>query len=74
MIVPKESGAYVSGTFGSLIEQIQGVGEVLRQDAHVVINRNITSRAWLTGYYIVEYEQYGRDRAKYGDKDRKSVV
>ena len=67
MIVPKESGAYVSGTFGSLIEQIQGVGEVLRQDAHVVINRNITSRAWLTGYYIVEYEQYGRDRAKYGD-------
>ena len=25
-----------------------------------------TSRAWLTGYYIVEYEQHGADRAKYG--------
>ena len=22
--------------------------------------------AWLTGYYIVEYEQHGADRAKYG--------
>ena len=23
--------------------------------------------AWLTGYYIVEYEQHGADRAKYGE-------
>ena len=67
MIDPKEYGTCVSGTFGSLVEHIQGVGEVLRQDAHVVINRNITSRAWLTGYYIVEYEQHGKDRAKYGE-------
>ena len=39
----------------------------LRQDALVVINRSVTARAWLTGYYIVEYEQCGRDRAKYGE-------
>jgi hypothetical protein len=26
----------------------------------------VTTRAWLTGYYIVEYEQHGADRAKYG--------
>jgi hypothetical protein len=26
-----------------------------------------TCRAWVTGYYIVEYEQNGNDRAKYGE-------
>ncbi|MBR5466704.1 MAG: DUF1016 family protein [Bacteroidaceae bacterium] len=66
-MTPEESMAYAGGTFSSLIEHIQGVGEVLRHDVHVVINRNITSRAWLTGFYIVEYEQHGRDRAKYGE-------
>ena len=66
-MTPEESMDYVGGTFSSLIEHIQGVGEVLRHDVHVVINRNITSRAWLTGFYIVEYEQHGRDRAKYGE-------
>lgn len=66
-MTPEESMDYASGTFSSLIEHIQGVGEVLRHDVHVVINRNITSRAWLTGFYIVEYEQHGRDRAKYGE-------
>ena len=58
---------YIGGGFDTLVEHIQSVGDVLRQDAYVVINRNITSRAWLTGYYIVEYEQHGRDRAKYGE-------
>ena len=31
-----------------------------------MINRNVTTRAWLTGLYIVEYEQHGNDRAQYG--------
>ena len=25
-----------------------------------------TMRNWLIGYYIVEYEQHGKDRAEYG--------
>lgn len=28
----------------------------------------MTARNWLVGYYIVEYEQHGEDRAKYGEK------
>ena len=32
------------------------------------INKMATMRNWLIGYYIVEYEQNGNDRAKYGDK------
>lgn len=36
------------------------------QAAHAV-NLSLTARNWLVGYYIVEYEQHGEDRAKYGD-------
>ena len=31
------------------------------------INTGATIRNWLIGYYIVEFEQNGEDRAKYGD-------
>lgn len=53
--------------FNGLVGRIQTMSAALRQDALVVINRGVTSRAWLTGYYIVEYEQHGKDRAKYGE-------
>ena len=42
--------------FEKLIGRIQATSEAL------------TARAWLTGYYIVEYEQHGEDRAKYGEQ------
>ena len=54
--------------FELLVKHIQHASEALQQDARLVINRNVTTRAWLTGLYIVEYEQHGNDRAKYGDK------
>ena len=54
--------------FESLVKHIQHASKALQQDARLVINRNVTTRAWLAGFYIVEYEQHGNDRAKYGDK------
>lgn len=56
----------ITGDFESLVQHIQTVGDALQRDARLVINRNVTTRAWLTGLYIVEYEQNGNDRAKYG--------
>ncbi len=53
--------------FEALVGRIQPPSDALQQDALVVINRSVTTRAWLTGYYIVEYEQHGADRAKYGE-------
>ena len=53
--------------FEVLVGRIQATSDALQQDALVVINRSVTTRAWLTGYYIVEYEQHGADRAKYGE-------
>ena len=49
--------------FEGLVGRIQATSDALQQDALVVINRSVTTRAWLTGYYIVEYEQHGADRA-----------
>lgn len=54
--------------FDSLVSQIEQTNEALQNNARLVINRHVTAKAWLTGYYIVEYEQNGSDRAKYGDK------
>ena len=57
----------VEKEFESLVGKIQTANQALRQDALGIINRNVTTRAWLTGYYIVEFEQGGEARAAYGD-------
>jgi predicted nuclease of restriction endonuclease-like (RecB) superfamily len=41
---------------------------VLQAQAAHAVNLSLTARNWLVGYYIVEFEQHGEDRAKYGDK------
>ena len=41
--------------------------DVLQAQAAHAVNLSLTSRNWLVGYYIVEFEQHGEDRAKYGD-------
>ena len=64
----------VSQDFNSLVSCIQNTSDIFQQDARLVINRNVTTRAWLIGFYIVEYEQHGSDRAKYGDKLLKRLV
>ena len=43
----------MSEDFDSLVRRIQNTSDVLQQDARLVINRNVTTRAWLTGFYIV---------------------
>ncbi len=37
------------------------------KDRYLLIDSIVFIRNWLIGYYIVEYEQYGEDRAKYGE-------
>ena len=38
----------------------------LQSNAIKAINRNLTLRNGLIGFYIVEFEQKGEDRAQYG--------
>ena len=55
-------------SFNQLIENVCNAHYVLQTKAQQSVNRFLTERNWLTGYYIVEYEQNGNDRAKYGEK------
>ena len=60
--------------FDGLVVHIQQTQDVLQNNARLVINRHVTAKAWLTGYYIVEYEQKGADRAKYGEQLLKKLA
>lgn len=52
--------------FSLLLNNILQTHSALQRSAVKAINRHITIRNWLIGYYIVEFEQKGEDRATYG--------
>ena len=54
--------------FDSLYKSVSKLDEAFEDNTAKAINRNITARNWLIGFYIVHYEQKGQDRAKYGEK------
>ncbi len=55
-------------TLDTLTQQIIHVQEAMQTNAAHAVNLSLTVRNWLIGYYIVEYEQHGEDRAQYGEK------
>ena len=57
-----------ANNFDRLVCNITSVQDVLQAQAAHAINQALTTRNWLIGYYIVEYEQNGEDRAKYGEQ------
>lgn len=61
-------------TFDRLITQITTVHNTIQTEAIRSISKSLTIRNWLIGYYIVEYEQNGADRANYGDKVIENLV
>jgi len=52
--------------FNRLVSTIQQLHQKLQHSAVNAVNRMLTIRNWLIGYYIIEFEQNGEDRAKYG--------
>ena len=54
--------------FNGLCNAIAQIDEAFKENTAKAINKNVTARNWLTGHYIVHYEQNGNDRAKYGEK------
>ncbi|MDR6968386.1 putative nuclease of restriction endonuclease-like (RecB) superfamily [Flavobacterium arsenatis] len=53
--------------FSRLIQNINQVHIKLQQQSISAVNRALTIRNWMIGYYIVEFEQKGIERAKYGE-------
>ena len=60
--------------FAALIQTIGQTHHALQQQAAKAVNRALTIRNWLIGYYIVEFEQNGEDRAAYGEKLLKTLA
>lgn len=52
--------------FQLLSKNIQQAHTLLYQNAIKAVNTHISLRNWLIGFYIVEFEQHGKDRAQYG--------
>jgi len=60
--------------FLQLVSTIQDLHHKLQNSAVNAVNQMLTIRNWLTGYYIVEFEQNGKDRAEYGKSLLKSIA
>ena len=54
--------------YPNLIEAIGGLIQSARSRVVQTINTEMVSLYWEIGRHIVEYEQGGSDRAKYGEK------
>ena len=66
MEIPFEDWSKKLHSFNDLTSIIQTTHDAAQSSAVKAINRMQTMRNWLIGYYIVEYEQQGKDRAEYG--------
>lgn len=54
--------------FETLLHRITETQRHLQHKAIESVNQMLTVPNWLTGFYIVEFEQHGQDRAAYGKK------
>jgi predicted nuclease of restriction endonuclease-like (RecB) superfamily len=60
--------------YNQLIETIENTHVSLRKRAISSINQQLVIRNWLIGFYIVEFEQHGEERAKYGENLIKTLA
>ena len=54
--------------YNDLIKNIEHTHSIFFNQMANAVNQSLTIRNWVIGYYIVEYEQKGNDRAQYGKK------
>lgn len=59
--------------FEQLATIITDTHQQLQQSAVKAVNQRLTVRNWLIGFYIVEFEQNGDDRAAYGEQLLKNL-
>ena len=66
MELPFEDWSKTLHSFNDLASIVQTTHDAAQSSAVKAINRMQTMHNWLIGYYIVEFEQHGKDRAEYG--------
>ena len=52
--------------FNKLVTDIQYTSQHLQQNATKAVNINLTLRNWIVGFFIIEFEQNGKDKSVYG--------
>ncbi|MEO6455066.1 MAG: hypothetical protein ABIN97_13385 [Ginsengibacter sp.] len=58
----------------NLVTTIQETNSFFLNTVQRQVNTALTLRNWMIGFYIVEYEQSGRDRADYGKQLYKAIA
>jgi hypothetical protein len=58
----------------SLSKVIEETNQFFRNRVQKHVNVSLTLRNWIIGCHIIEYEQLGKDRAKYGKKVLESLA
>ena len=66
MELPVEDWSQNTHSFDELTKIIRDTHDAAQTTAVKAINRMQTMRNWLYVYYIIEFEQHGKDRAEYG--------
>src|SRR5882757_2880866 len=54
--------------FEHLVHSIREANHFFLNQVQRQVNTALTLRNWIIGYYIIEYQQKGEDRAAYGQK------
>ena len=57
----------ISKDYNSLVSQIGNLWQIAKEKAIVSVNTELLLANWHTGKYIVEFEQKGNSKAKYGE-------
>jgi predicted nuclease of restriction endonuclease-like (RecB) superfamily len=59
---------FLTMNFDELVQILAQTHRSLQQQSSQAINFSLVVRNWLFGYYIIEFEQQGEDRAQYGSR------
>lgn len=73
LTVPVWDGAKTP-SLADLCDAVRATHDAAQGAAVKAINRMQTMRNWLIGYYVVEYEQNGQERAQYGSRLLKEIA
>jgi hypothetical protein len=60
--------------YKQLVTAIESANDHLVGRAVTVVNQSLVLRNWIVGAYIVEFEQHGEDRARYGERLLEKLV
>jgi len=60
--------------YADLVKTIDSASRQLLGRAAAVVNQALVVRNWLIGSYLVEFQQHGKDRAKYGARLLESLA